>query len=732
MGVTAVKLPYRVLQLVLWVAAVESFSSHFIRVSRRPLEAPLQGELSSASSNIFRRWTVPEYFQRQRKSRSIFSSREPYYDEIDDDGYDDLPSPKFREPSKEEIRLRKMAQNAENKYDDDESDYYEEERRGGRPGASRNGRLAKYDNSFDDYDDFYDDDDDEDDDDYYEDDEKQMAGNFWSNPQAGPSRRGGRQRQPRRYYEDEEDDARRRLRRPQQERRPAPTGFGQPPKVFRNFYDQFFWYGFDIDENAQVGDNTVFGGTKGKFNGFNYLLPEADDDERSRPTRPNSARRLPPSRNGTNGAIARDSGRRPRRIEESDYYLDGDDSEYDDDDEEDDYTRVEDPRKKRKPVSYSEFKPPTDRTSTRKDPIDEYDDYDNYDEDEYMEERRRSPRNAPRYDDDDEYTDRRSGGRRRRRQKQSNSGPEWSPLNMIESFLGIDREEMNYKADVYNAKMGIGKRGRSIGEDERNSRRRLPARQRSARDDPERAGYAYRYDATLDDESTPILDVDLADDEDSDISDSKRRQLSSDVDERKERKKERSWEERQIAMERVPPIDVVGWGPSGELPMSAREKAFMDAQEDIETARRKLNLMKKKESEAKEEITILKVDADRQRLKLREAPRERRSRRDIEELRQIELDIDDASRDLRRSRTKVERAMEKLEELEERHHAIMSCYNIDQASSLVGETLNNFSTSVQGTSAATSVSSSDESAANTGETITSSGTDESKSDDTEK
>jgi len=132
--------------------------------------------------------------------------------------------------------------------------------------------------------------------------------------------------------------------------------------------------------------------------------------------------------------------------------------------------------------------------------------------------------------------------------------------------------------------------------------------------------------------------------------------------------------------------------------MSAREKAFTDAQEDIETARRKLNQIIKQESDVKEEITILKVDAERQRLKLSEYPPERRSRRDIEELRQIEMEIDDASRNLRRCRTMGERALKRLEEFEERHHAVMSCYNIDQASLLIGESLNQFTESVQGTS----------------------------------
>jgi hypothetical protein len=46
----------------------------------------------------------------------------------------------------------------------------------------------------------------------------------------------------------------------------------------------------------------------------------------------------------------------------------------------------------------------------------------------------------------------------------------------------------------------------------------------------------------------------------------------------------------------------------------------------------------------------------------------------------------------------VDRARENLEELEERHHAVMSCYNVDQASKLVGEGLDEISKPFQGTS----------------------------------
>ena len=786
-------LPFRLLQFVIGIAAVESLSSHFIGAGHCPSNSAASPTISGSRRSAVLRFvptasTTSSATTYRKRQSILFSSRQPY-EEATDDGYDDFrPSqqPKFSETSEEEIRLRRMAKNTpQNEFprksneDFEDDDFYAEE--GDRGRRERNGsRLATYGNSLDenvDYeDDFYDDDED-DDEDFGE--EEPVGGNFWSNPTSrleNPPARG-RQRQPR-GYDDGNDDIRRRPRRPRQQqddrqraaparRRAAPrSGLGEPPKVFKEFYNQFFWYGFDADEIAEVGDNNVFGGTKGKFNGFNYLLAEAEQglnerkNTRSRPSN-NSVGRLPPSRNGSGGAMTRDYVKRNRRDGGDDYY-DDDDGDVDDDDDYDfddrDYDRVDDSRSK----TSSSYTPPTDRTSTtRYDSVDDYDAYDNDDEyDEYTENRRMGRKNAARYnDDEDEYMDRRSGGRRRRRQQSGSSAPDWSPLNMIESFLGIDREEMNYKADVYNAKMGLGKRRRSsslsLSEEEepgrgRNSRRRpLPQRRRSARDDPERSGYAYRYDANLDDdESTPILDIDLeADEEDSEsmnsVSSTRRRQLSLDVDDNDETTKkskkttERSWEERQIAMERVPPLDIKAWGPSGELPMSAREKAFVDAQEDIETARRKLNVMKKKESVAKEEITILKVDAERQRLKLSDSSPERRSRRDVEELRQIELDIDDASRELRTSRTKVNRALEKLEELEERHHAIMSCYNIDQASLLVGDSLDQLSASIQGKGANTSTSTSTSSSTSTTASpanisdgiISSIETDDSKSDD---
>jgi hypothetical protein len=81
-------------------------------------------------------------------------------------------------------------------------------------------------------------------------------------------------------------------------------------------------------------------------------------------------------------------------------------------------------------------------------------------------------------------------------------------------------------------------------------------------------------------------------------------------------------------------------------------------------------------------------DAELQRRRLEEQSQSARLTR--ERLRQIELDIDDASISLRRARSQVELARDQLMELEERHWALLSLYNADQAEELVDEALQEF------------------------------------------
>ena len=642
----------------------------------------------------------------RNRNNAIHSSRQQYFEDSNNDADPDDASPRIKlsQMRREDIRLRRLANNEkENRRNEsDEDDYYyggeddddDDDDDGGDGGdgdgdddddddienwnnraeRQRNDRLATYSDYQYDDDDYFT----NDKDDYYRNDEENTneVGNFWSNPTRGVDRRKNRQ-QGRNYDDEDNYNEVRRAKRKRGRRTPIRDTTPQVPRVIRDFYDNIFWYGFDIDDIDGVGDKNSFGGTKGKFNGLDYLALASNNKKRSgRPKR--SPRRLPPARSDKMTKSYDNGWRRPD-LDIDDYYNDDDD------------------------VIDKEFdglSVPTDDEINRYDAKESY----SYNDDDYKfdNKQNRKPLKAKKilYDDDDdvdvdidadEFAYSRSSGRRRRRQTNS----DWSPINMIESFLGIDNKDMEYKANLYDSKMGL-ERIRSSSQRKRKrgrNRRQFDQEQRLARDFPERPGYAYKYDTTEDDDqSTPILDIDGSDILDDSSVQSKPGRLSDASVEIN--KKERSWEERQMAMERVPPADVVAWGPSGELSMTARMKAFLDAQEDTQIARRKLKALIGKESEIQEEISILKVDAERKQLKLDEYP-SNRSRRDVEELRQIELEIDDAYRSLRRTRARVARAREYLEEIEERHYAVMGCYNVEQASNMISEDLNEISKSVQ-------------------------------------
>jgi len=81
-------------------------------------------------------------------------------------------------------------------------------------------------------------------------------------------------------------------------------------------------------------------------------------------------------------------------------------------------------------------------------------------------------------------------------------------------------------------------------------------------------------------------------------------------------------------------------------------------------------------------------DAEMQRRRLEESRSNARSAQ--ERLRQIELDIDDASRVLRRARTQVQIARQQMEELQARHWALLGFYNPEQAEERVAEALNEY------------------------------------------
>jgi hypothetical protein len=433
-----------------------------------------------------------------------------------------------------------------------------------------------------------------------------------------------------------------------------------------------FWYGFDpADSDGGVADKTVFGGTKGKFNGLEFLkdgqeaLWQAEQNRTPRSSNGGSTTpprsRLPPPAT-TNPTFRTDDSRRngyydtTREEEESDTFLE--DSDYYDNDDYDDDNEYYDTTKSNAQVPFrpSPIKPPEEKPYPRRDsPIaprqrrqrqrpqgsyfegaDDDDDAEDDTQADYGSRRRqrqqqrqgsekgdwvskqvsswfsggednnRMNRNEPMDDDDS------SVGRRRRRRQQQDS--EWSPMNVINTFLGVDREKMAYQAELYNQNMGLGGAARGSRPGQSNNRRAgKSAGSRSGGSRQRRPGYAYRY-SPEDEEEAGYIDpaattYDVQAEPDVEGVRGATRTTSNeggkDVAEPL-RERERSWEERQLAVERIPP-NVVAWGPSGEIGMDARTKAILDALEDVQTARQKVDIKEKKEALAREDITILKV-----------------------------------------------------------------------------------------------------------------------------
>uniref|UniRef100_A0A7S2NU50 Uncharacterized protein n=2 Tax=Leptocylindrus danicus TaxID=163516 RepID=A0A7S2NU50_9STRA len=110
---------------------------------------------------------------------------------------------------------------------------------------------------------------------YYEEDEE--ATNYWSNPTRG------------KYRYSDEGKGRRRRRENGTTRRTSYKSTAAPPApgFLKEFYDKLFWYGIDTSQTTSAGDRTMFGGTRGKFNGLKviedqqrlYQQENYDDDD---------------------------------------------------------------------------------------------------------------------------------------------------------------------------------------------------------------------------------------------------------------------------------------------------------------------------------------------------------------------------------------------------------------------------------------------------------------------
>jgi len=482
------------------------------------------------------------------------------------------------------------------------------------------------------YEDYYDDNDDDDNDDddeyndndqeedqydtqeYYEDDDEyternrdmksntnSARGNFWSNPQRTldsytPS--SNKQRPSKRTSQRQREILASPTRRGRESskkkmRKTFRSGNPPPPNIIKEFYDKLFWYGFDADETTSAADRTMFGGTKGKFNGLNLLedINSGSDSMGRKPFR----------------------SRRRKSFELS--------NEYDDDDYDDEYD-------------------------------DEYDAYDEYDDeydDDYPEERMRdAPRSnayrrknstrsslmlpSSRSDKETIQRRRQSTIRTKSSRKKRFNIDDWfdeeeedeptrdesesSPLiNILDKVFQIDPNEVKYRADDYNRRLGLNKKKSEV-------RSRMGST--STTEKKKRKGYAYPYvqnDNIDDDENIDdlyeIIELDISEEDINDKQDAVEPILSKDdnvidveaavttsvptVEKKEETRnnsnrstKKQTWEDRAAANERIPPKGVIAWGPDGEMDMDARTYAAKSAMEEIENA--KILFSKKEEA----------------------------------------------------------------------------------------------------------------------------------------
>lgn len=497
---------------------------------------------------------------------------------------------------------------------------------------------------------FYDDSYDLEEDGNEEDDGLPITGNYWSNPVGKLDKKRQRQRPVLVSPPQQQQRRRRRVSTSQvSEKRLPPsrtssrqrrrsntassirTGAPKPPGPVRDFYNRLFWFGLDQGDDGDEPSSTLFGGTKGKFNGLAYL-------------------------NSDQESLNRDSSRRRVRTMRQ--------SAWDDDDDYYDDKEWQDPQDSQAGQSST-----SGRTRKRGNIGNTYDwasrEVSTWFGDEETEEMM-------------EVDDSQLSFESRRRGSSSN---QWSPQNALDSFFGLNRQDLQRKARLYNSQMGIGS-------ERRKKRGRLDRSK-------QRSGYTYPIGDDINESSIEgagtVVDVDpllvaVDNDDASVIYDGLAGKGTADTP--LESKSNVSWEERSLAIERVPPSGIPSWGGSGELSIDARTKSIIDALEDILEAKRKLRDHEKRVELAKEEVSILRVDAELERKRLTKSRGDTDTVR--QKLRQLEFNIQDASRALRLAKSRLQLTKAELADLEARHWAVLSFYNPNKITSNLEEALREF------------------------------------------
>jgi hypothetical protein len=381
------------------------------------------------------------------------------------------------------------------------------------------------------------------------------------------------------------------------------SGTPPPPPVLKDFYSRLFWYGFDSDEFESAGGDskTMFGGTKGKFNGLALV------NEEQRPANLLPPRRANPPLEGRKRRPWSENERQPRK---DDYWMDENDDEFDD--TTDDY-ETEEASLRERPDDDAFIQPPGNSPLYERRPISKP--MQGIEDESTRRTRRPRPRGRDsepnfieRSSDEDDWVsnevsswftkddsnEQDRGDRRKSSRKRQQGSQPWDIFKSLGNVFGLNDREREYQAEAYNRRMGL--------EPKDSARRRKRTREN------QRSGYAYRY--IDDDKEPPIADLDVAND--SEEIDDDRPPLDKENNEDyfgddAAPRKQRTWKERAIAVERVPPANIDAWGPTGDLGMDARTKSWMDAQEDIRNAKFKLEERERRASQAREDVIVLKA-----------------------------------------------------------------------------------------------------------------------------
>ena len=430
----------------------------------------------------------------------------------------------------------------------------------------------------------------------------------------------------------DEPPARRRRRSSSSRRSRLPQRQTFVPPAVREFYDKLFWFGFgegedDNDEYvAQDKGRDYFGGTKGKFNGLSYY----DDPEQ----------------------------RRPRNDEP---YYDDQDREYGRSDP------VEHGRRRQSRVL--DPTPSSPPNEFRKHKV-----YEKEGEEGYVS---RYADEEEEEQDDDEWIDRRRAPPHRRRRRGyyiDDSDRSQTSWNLWDAFLGRSdsesRRRREERAAEYDRAMGLTNNAPT------------PASRR-------RPGFTYRYededDYGYEDDRFRKVDAEPIESPAVEVIDAEpvvaNTSTSSTVD------APLSWEDRVLAVEQVPPMDIPAWGPTGDLGVDARTQAVSDALEDVGDAQARVRNLERTLQQAREDVSILRVDAQLQRKRLQQQrglyPDEFN-----EACRRMDDKVDDAARKARFQQGRLESAQNALKDIETRHWALLQHFDPELASKVVDEAKN--------------------------------------------